>query len=88
MDKPKGTKQIRVSLKTYGWLKNHGQITDTFDGMIRKLIDVYEAVGKRFGKTSGGALSDAGCEALKMWIDAEKVKEKRKDMYSAVEEGV
>lgn len=47
--------------------------------------DFYEAVGKRFGRTSGGAVSDAGCEALKMWIDAEKFKAKRKDMYSAAE---
>jgi len=46
--------------------------------------DFYQAVGKRFGKTSGGAVTSAGCEALRMWIDAEKAKEKRKDMYSAV----
>jgi hypothetical protein len=50
--------------------------------------DFYESVGKRFGKTSGGAVSDAGCEALKMWIGVEKAKEKRKDMYQAVPERV
>lgn len=46
MDEPKGTtKQIRVSGKTYRWLKNHGTVTDSFDDVIVKLIDFYEKGG-------------------------------------------
>jgi hypothetical protein len=46
MDEPKGTKQIRVSLKTYRWLKNHGTVTDSFDDVIwKKLIEFYEKGG-------------------------------------------
>lgn len=48
----------------------------------------YRQVTDKFGRTSGGAISEAGAEALKMWIETEKVKEKRKDIYSAVEERV
>lgn len=62
--------------------KNYPRIQFYVPDDVRR--DFYEAVGKRFGKTSGGSVSDAGCEALNMWIGAEKAKEKKKDMYSAV----
>jgi len=32
----------------------------------------FEAVFKRFRKTSGGVLSEAGAEALKLWIEKEE----------------
>jgi len=42
LEEPKGTKQIRVSRKTYRWLKNHGTVTDSFDDVITKLIESFE----------------------------------------------
>ena len=36
----------------------------------------YDAVARRYGKTSGGAVSESGGEAIKMWINKEKEKSK------------
>ena len=38
----KETKQIRVSIETYEWLKNHGKLTESFDDVIKRLIAFYE----------------------------------------------
>jgi len=43
------TKLIRVSLETYEWLKNHGRITDSFDDVIKRLIEFYEGEKRRGG---------------------------------------
>ena len=45
MDDTKGTRQIRVSRKTYRWLNSHGKVTDSFDDVITKLIAFYEKKG-------------------------------------------
>ena len=50
--------------------------------------EFYRQVIDKFGRTSGGAISEAGVEALKIWIGTEKAKEKRKEMYSAVGDGL
>jgi len=38
----KETKVIRVSKETYDWLNSHGKVTNSFDAVIRKLIEFYE----------------------------------------------
>ena len=38
----KETKVIRVSKETYDWLNTHGKVTNSFDTVIRKLIEFYE----------------------------------------------
>jgi len=38
----KETKIIRVSLETYEWLRRHGNITNSFDSVIKRLIEFYE----------------------------------------------
>lgn len=45
MSDTKDTKQIRVSIKHYRWLKNHGGVTDSFDDVIGMLIEFYEKGG-------------------------------------------
>jgi len=45
LDDTKGTRQIRVSRKTYRWLNSHGKVTDSFDAVITKLIEFYEKKG-------------------------------------------
>jgi len=42
LDEPKGTKQIRVSMKMYNWLNNHGTINESFNDVIERLVKVYE----------------------------------------------
>jgi len=41
----KGTKLVRVSIKTYRWLNTHGSVNESFDDVIKRLIEVYEERG-------------------------------------------
>jgi len=34
--------------------------------------DFYKAIFNKFGKTSGGAVSEAGAEAIRLWIKLKK----------------
>jgi len=40
------TKIIKVSLETYEWLREHGNVTNSFDSVIKKLIKFYEEKSK------------------------------------------
>jgi len=44
------TKIIRVSKETYEWLREHGNVTNSFDSVIKKLIKFYEEKSKEAEK--------------------------------------
>jgi len=42
LDGSKGTKLIRVSMKMYNWLNNHGTVNESFNDVIERLVKAYE----------------------------------------------
>jgi len=46
----KETKIIRVSKETYEWLDAHGKVTNSFDSVIRRLIEFYEKNKEKTGE--------------------------------------